>query len=41
MTMWLDGKFWAPWIRQTFVPEIETLRDVMLNNILTALPNAE
>ncbi len=41
MTLWLDGKFWGAYFKRSYIPEIESLRDVQLNNMLTALPDAE
>ena len=41
MSLWLDGKFWGPWILRNHVPEIEYLRDDLLQHMLPALPDAE
>jgi hypothetical protein len=39
MAIWLDGKFWGPWIVRNCVPEIEAMRDAMLRHMLPSLPD--
>lgn len=41
MKLWLDGRFWGPWIRQEFVQEIEWTRRVVLDHMLASIPSAE
>jgi hypothetical protein len=41
MALRLDGGFWGPSIRRSFIPEVQGLRDAVLNRILPALPDPE
>jgi hypothetical protein len=41
MSLWLDGKFWGPWIIDNYVPEIEHLHDAFMQRMLPAMPDAE
>jgi len=41
MSLWLDGRFWGPWIRRTFVLEIEWTRRAVLDHMIPSIPSAE
>jgi hypothetical protein len=37
--LWLDGKFWGPWIRTVFVSEIEWMRRSAFEHVLPSFPD--
>ena len=41
MNLWLDGRFWGPWIREMFISEVERMRRSTFDFILPSIPDAE
>lgn len=40
MSLWLDGRFWGPWIRKVFVSELEWMRRSVFEHILPSFPDS-
>ena len=40
MSLWLDGRFWGPWVRKVFVSEVVWMRRSAFEHILPSFPDS-